>query len=212
MLPHTLNRFRAAGIFQFSLYVFLLCILQKKKLLKCHAVVRLCKCFLLRSVAAPRSCKKKLEGTLFRVHARIELLAYVKKTYFMSVVLYIFHPLQNNVIDVNRHKPIPNAYLQPKSHEVKIFDRIKSDSSVINHDRLESDHGTRLESTRCPYTCPPVDLAVLRHLSAAHDLPCYGYELGTLITCSRQSDLEGHIWRAASAALTVTPFIDPVVS
>jgi hypothetical protein len=35
-----------------------------KKLLKCRAVVRSCKNYLLRAVAGPRSCKKELEGTL----------------------------------------------------------------------------------------------------------------------------------------------------
>jgi hypothetical protein len=56
MLPRALNCCHAAGIFQFSLSIFLLCILQK--VLQCRAFVRSCKNFLPRAAAGPRSCKK----------------------------------------------------------------------------------------------------------------------------------------------------------
>jgi hypothetical protein len=69
--PRTLNCCHAAGIFlcKYSYYVYY------KKILKCPAVVRSCQNFMLRAVAGPRSCKKKIEGALML-------------TYFPQIIQY----------------------------------------------------------------------------------------------------------------------------
>jgi hypothetical protein len=54
----------------FSIFIINILIMHitRKKILKCPAVVRSCKNFLLRTVAGPRSCKKNIRGNVVRKH------------------------------------------------------------------------------------------------------------------------------------------------
>jgi hypothetical protein len=89
MLPRTLNRRRAAGIFKFhckySYYAYY------RKLAKCCAVTRSCKNVVLRAVAGLRS-RKKLEGTLHAIYddrvIRVDFFSIVVLTFGEEYTLW----------------------------------------------------------------------------------------------------------------------------
>jgi hypothetical protein len=65
----------------------------KKNFFKCGAVVRLCKNFLLRAVAGPRSCKKNQNV----VHERYEVCS--------NILMFDLHKLQELAVTANTGAP-----------------------------------------------------------------------------------------------------------